>query len=549
MRCRCSIPDSLPAHVEILITIFAGLGLFFTGIRLIGHNLKQMTGRRLRALVGKAVADNRSATLYGLAAGAVMQSVNAVIFLLSTLVSTGVITTRQALPLINWANLGTSMIVLVAAVNLHLAVLMMVGLTGVAYYLRLDQSARYRHLVGLLLGLGLLFLGIDFIKTGAAPLKYAAWMQDLLKPTAQSVSLGFLLGVAVTLVAQSSSTVSVVAMTLAAAGVLDVAHGSAVVMGAGLASGISAWLLGHNLPGSARQLVVYQLILKTSGVAAFSALLMLEVFTGWPMLLAAFRALGLSPAMALAAVYVLLQIISDLAVHPFHHAIEHFLAHRHPPTDEEVLGKPHFLTDQGLAEPETALTLVDCEHHRLLQDLPRFVDPLRADGPDAAYTAEVLLSAGTAVARECDHFITALADQHRSRDVLERTIVLRERNDLIMGLQETVHDFHMAAATPNPPEPVRDLLHSLTESLHLILELLADTHNNPDSDDLDMLRTLTQDRSDMMDSVRKRLLSLGESLPTTHQQTVFACTTLFERAVWLVRRHVLSLGVLTPASS
>ena len=276
MRCRCSIPDSLPAHVEILITIFAGLGLFFTGIRLIGHNLKQMTGRRLRALVGKAVADNRSATLYGLAAGAVMQSVNAVIFLLSTLVSTGVITTRQALPLINWANLGTSMIVLVAAVNLHLAVLMMVGLTGVAYYLRLDQSARYRHLVGLLLGLGLLFLGIDFIKTGAAPLKYAAWMQDLLKPTAQSVSLGFLLGVAVTLVAQSSSTVSVVAMTLAAAGVLDVAHGSAVVMGAGLASGISAWLLGHNLPGSARQLVVYQLILKTSGVAAFSALLMLE---------------------------------------------------------------------------------------------------------------------------------------------------------------------------------------------------------------------------------------------------------------------------------
>lgn len=49
--------------VDILINIFAGLGLFFTGIRLIGHNLKQMTGRRLRALVGKAVADSRSATL------------------------------------------------------------------------------------------------------------------------------------------------------------------------------------------------------------------------------------------------------------------------------------------------------------------------------------------------------------------------------------------------------------------------------------------------------------------------------------------------------
>lgn len=532
--------------MDILITIFAGLGLFFTGIRLIGHNLKQMTGRRLRALVGKAVADGRSATLYGLAAGAVMQSVNAVIFLLSTLVSTGVITTRQALPLINWANLGTSMIVLLASVNLHLAVLMLVGLTGVAYYLRLDQSARHRHLVGLLLGVGLLFLGIDFIKTGAAPLKYAPWLQDLLKPTAQSVSLGFLMGVAVTLVAQSSSTVTVVAMTLASAGALDLAHGSAVVLGAGLASGISAWMLGHNLPGSARQLVTYQLILKTSGVAAFGALLLLEAFTGLPLFMAGFQALGLTPAMGLAAVYVLLQIISDLAVHPFHHAIEHFLAHHHPPTDEEVLGKPRFLTDQGLAEPETALALVDCEHHRLLQDLPRFVDALRTDAPQTRYATDVLLSAGTTVARECDHFITALADQHRSRDVLERTIVLRERNDLIMSLQETVHDFHLAAADKHQPEPVQQLLHSLTESLHMMLEVLADTHHNQDADDLDMLRTLTQDRSDMMDAVRRRLLAMGESLPPANQQTVFACTTLFERAVWLVRRHVLSLGVLAP---
>ena len=45
--------------------------------------------------------------------------------------------------------------------------------------------------------------------------------------------------------------------------------------------------------------------------------------------------------------------------------------------------------------------------------------------------------------------------------MLERTIVLRERNDLIMSLQETVHDFHVAAAEKDTPEPVPQLLHSL----------------------------------------------------------------------------------------
>ena len=41
---------------------------------------------------------------------------------------------------------------------------------------------------------------------------------------------------------------------------------------------------------------------------------MLEVFTGWPMLLAAFRALGLSPAMALAAVWLVRRHVLSLGV-------------------------------------------------------------------------------------------------------------------------------------------------------------------------------------------------------------------------------------------
>lgn len=534
--------------MDILITIFAGLGLFFTGVRLIGQHLRQMTGRRLRALVTQAVAGSRSSAMYGLAAGAVMQSVNAVIFLLSTLVSTGVIDTRKALPLIGWANLGTSMIVLLASVDLHLAVLTLIGLTGVAFYLKLDQSTRHRHLVGLLLGVGLLFLGIDFIKTGAYPLKHAEWLQGYVGSSSQSLALGFALGVLVTVVAQSSSTITVVAMTVASVGLLDVPHGTAVVLGAGLASGLTAWMLGHNLSGSAKQLVVYQFVLKAAGVFTFAVLLGIEHLSGWPMFMAACQALGLSASATLAVVYVVLQILCDVAVHPFHHQIEHALAHHFPPSHEEVLGKPRFLNESGLAEAETALDLVDCEHQRLLAELPLYVDPLRAEGPESVYAVDVLRAAGAAVARECDHFITALADHHHSRDVLERTVVLRERNELIESLQETVHDFHQAVAALTDPRPaVRELLHGLTESLHMLLELLADTHRDHDTDDLGLLRALTQDRSDMMDGLRRRILGLGDDLPATQQQTVFASTTLFERAVWLLRRHVLSLDVLDRA--
>lgn len=531
--------------MDVLISIFAGLGLFITGVRLIGQHLRQLAGRRLRIMVTRAMAGSGSAVVFGLVAGAVMQSVNAVIFLLSTLVNTGVIDTRRALPLIGWANLGTSMIVLLASVDMHWAVLTLIGLTGLAFHFRLDQSVNHRHLVGLLLGVGLLFLGIDFIKTGAYPLKHAEWLQGYVGFSSRSLALGFAVGFLVTLVAQSSSTITVVAMTVASVGVLDVPHGTVVVLGAGLASGVNAWLLGHNLTGSSRQLVVYQFLLKAAGVLLFALLLGLEYVSGVPMFLAACQALGLSPSATLAAVYVALQILCDVAVHPFHHRIEHALEHHFPPSHEETLGKPRFLSETGLEEAESALELVDCEHQRLLAELALYVDPLREEGPESIYAVDVLRSAGAAVARECDHFITALADRHHSRDVLERTVVLRERNELIESLQETVHDFHQEVAGLADPRPVvHDMLRGLTESLHMLLTVLADTHHNHDADDLALLRALTADRSDVMDGLRRQVLALGEDLPAAQQQTVFACTTLFERAVWLLRRHVLSLDVL-----
>lgn len=254
--------------MEIAIKIFAGLGLFFIGVRLIADHLKQMTGQRLRALVARAVSNNRSAALLGLTSGAVLGSASAVIFLLATLVTARALNTRRALPVINWANLGTSMIVLLAATNLYLMVLVLLGLTGVAYFRHFNQSARFRHLVGATLGIGLLFLGLEFIKEGATALKYAPWLKEIVSSSGQSYGLSFVLGLVVTLLAQSSSTITVVAMTVAGVGLLDVSHGIAVVLGAGLASGISTWMLGHNLHGSARQLALYQLCWRGGDDAA-----------------------------------------------------------------------------------------------------------------------------------------------------------------------------------------------------------------------------------------------------------------------------------------
>ena len=51
--------------MDIFASIFAGLGLFFIGIRLIGTNLKQLAGRRMRLLITKAVSGRGSVAVFG----------------------------------------------------------------------------------------------------------------------------------------------------------------------------------------------------------------------------------------------------------------------------------------------------------------------------------------------------------------------------------------------------------------------------------------------------------------------------------------------------
>lgn len=532
--------------MDIAAPLMAGLGLFFIGLRLVSTHLKQLAGRRLRRMLATAMAGRGRLALLGLAAGAVMQSVNAVTFVLVALVTAGAIDTRKAFSVINWANIGTSMLVVLAAINLHLAALVLVGLVGLAHYLHLDQSARYRHVVGALLGICLLFLGIDFVKSGSVLLKAWPSLRDALGASSgHSPQWPFLLGMLVAIVAQSSSTVTVIAMAMASAGLLAFETGSLLVVGSGLGSGLSAWLLAGRLDGSARQLILWQVILRASGVLLALLLLALEAVSGWPGLRAALHTWQLSPAAQLAAVFLWLQLLSWLAVALAGKRLVHAVESMAPPSVQELLGKPRYIDDPVLIEePTSALLLADREQQHLLGFLPQFLDPLRdeasRDGPDTT----TLLNAQRQVLRSCDHFLADLVDRHHSRDVQEHSNVLRQRNELLGSLQETLAEL-ARECTPLAGHPqTRSLGHGMVEALHLMLQTLAETAVGRQTDDRALLLDLTQDRSELMDDIRRKLLGTEVHLPQDLQHAALTVTGLFERSVWLMRRYVLHLDLL-----
>jgi phosphate:Na+ symporter len=548
---------------EIVGSVLGGLGLFFIGIKLIGTHLQQMTGRRFRGLIMRAVDRPWRAGLLGAAAGAITQSTNAVTFIVMSLVTARMVTVRKALPLVSWANVGTSLLVLVATFDLMVFVFYLLGLVGMGYYFNVDKSSRFRHLAGALLGVGLLFLGLQFIKTGAAPLRELEVVRDFLVLAADSYVLVFLIGLGLTLITQSSATVSVVAVVMTSIGLFTMNQTMMIIYGASLGSAFSILLLTANLQGIARQLALYQMVLKGVGVVVLLALFILETRAGIPLVQALVQQLTSDISLQAAWVYLIFQVVASGLMSVLQQPTYRLLQHLSPTTREEELARPVYLYDQALDEAESALDLVEKEQARLLRFLPDYLpaDSLATAG--APFALETLYAANRSVTGEAATFITDLMDRHQDRLSLQRMINIQGRNALIGDLQDSVREFtktldRIAQSTPNGSAdnagvaalgsaPVgaplgTPLGTALCEGLHALLSTLVEANETLDADDLQMLQLLTSDRTELMERIRHRLLREGQELPFSVHEALFAATSLFERIVWLMRRYALLLA-------
>ena len=531
--------------MDILGTIFAGLGLFFIGIKLISGNLRAMSGRAFRRTIARMTERPLATAAIGVAGGALTQSTNAMTFIVISLVTSGVIELRRALPIVIWANLGTSALVLLATLDMHLMILFVLGITGLGFYLDLDKSNRYGALLGALLGIGLLFFGLDMIKIGAAPLQEFDLVREVLEMASQSLLLGFLIGVFVTLVVQSSATVSVISVTLIGVGVLTFNQSVMIVFGASLGSGLSVFLLGANLEGRGRQLALFQLLLKVSGLLLIIPLFLAEVWSGMPPLIAQLQTMVPSVDTQVALIYLLLQLASCLAMTVLAAPAARLVERLSPPSQEEVLSRPRYLYAQAIEDTESALGLVEREQARLIGRLPLYLDEIRDEpAPDrdtegAELDAQRLHRASASVAAACNAFLCELTERASAHSAFEQIINLQSRNALIVQLQEScielVESLSFSRSEGNRGD--EPLLRSIAESMHALLATLADSLDSPARDDLDLLLEVTHDRSAVMQRVRADLLERSPTLSAAEKQQLLNATSLVERIRWLVRRY------------
>lgn len=198
--------------MQIMAPFLAGLGLFFCGVNFLSANLTPLAGRRFRVVLTRLLRRPWLAAFTGILAGIVTQSTNAVTYVVIGLVSGGVVDKRRAILIPTWAHVGTSVLVILVAIDFKVAASYLVALAGFAVYFGVDRTDRARHVVGALLGIGLLFLGLDTLKTGAGPLRDLLIRDGLIASLVGHPLLLLLAGIGLTVICQSSTVVGAIAV-------------------------------------------------------------------------------------------------------------------------------------------------------------------------------------------------------------------------------------------------------------------------------------------------------------------------------------------------
>jgi phosphate:Na+ symporter len=534
---------------QLLALFLAGLALFFHGVSGVRTHLQGLTSRRLRRQLAGWSRRPLLAGAGGFLFGAITQSSTAVAFVLTSLVSGGLMSVAHALPIVAWANLGTVPLVFFASLNAHLAFLYLLGLAGLALAFDLG-SARARPALSALFSIGLLFLGLQLMKDAFAPLPGFSWFRDLAGFVQGSALATFVAGALLRVLVQSSSAIAVIAIALAHGGLFSADQAAMMMFGTGAGVGLSIFLLSSNLRGVPRQIALYQALINASAALVLFALYYIERHTGAPLVLSLAATLAPAPdsPVRLAYAFLFLQSAAVAAALLGSRPASAWLARICPPTDEQDLSRPRFISPEALADPDSALELADKEQIALLAELPAQLDTLRATSCSTSPPTppSVRHRAALSIAAEIQAYLRELVEQAPDHHASARLLALEQRHALVVSLTDTIHDFTVTLGRlRTSASPPASLLDSLLESLDTLLLTAVDAARASDPKEAALLLRLSSDRGELMERLRRRLLADPDSaLDHARKSDLFYATSLFERAVWLLRQFALSQQAL-----
>jgi phosphate:Na+ symporter len=255
-----------------LFTVLGGLGVFLFGLRVMSGGLQKLAGAGLRSVLAGLTRNRFTGVFSGFLITCAVQSSSATTVLVVSFANAGLLTLTQALGLVMGANIGTTVtawIVSLLGFKLKIAAFAL-PIIGFGFPLSLLKSPRTKHVSEVMIGFGLLFLGLSFLKdavpdfqSNPAAFEFA---QNLTGYGFGSTLLFVVLGALLTVAVQSSSASTAITLTMVAKGWIDLPLAAAMILGENIGTTITAQLASIGANRNARRVATFHTLFNVIGV-------------------------------------------------------------------------------------------------------------------------------------------------------------------------------------------------------------------------------------------------------------------------------------------
>ena len=257
-----------------VLSLVAGVGIFLMACQMMSSNLESASSAKLKSLFSKVSRSKLLGVGVGTAVTAVVQSSSASIVMVLGFVNAGVMSLLQATTIIFGANIGTTVTAQIVSLGLSGSgalsmTVVFSGFAGVGAVLNLFcKNDRWKKVGGILAGFGMLFVGLGLMSGSMGDFARMDAVKEFLAGIRNPLLL-VAVGTVLTAVVQSCSVTTSVAVTMVAAGLVDLNQGIYLTIGANIGA-VSPVVLASLASGkNAKRTALVHVLFNCVGAALF----------------------------------------------------------------------------------------------------------------------------------------------------------------------------------------------------------------------------------------------------------------------------------------
>lgn len=240
------------------------MALLLWALRLVRTGVFRWGGAAVRRWVGYGTRNRLAAFLAGVAATIAVQSSTATALMTASMAGQGFMTTAMALAVMLGADVGTSLVARLLAVDLHWLSPSLLLIGGALHALGGEHRGR-RALARILVGIGLMLLALKLLGAATLPVRESALVQAMLEALGGEPLFALIVAAALTAAVHSSLATVMLAGSLAGAGVIGTETAVALVLGANLGGAVPAVLATSADGAAARRVPLGNLLVRVTG--------------------------------------------------------------------------------------------------------------------------------------------------------------------------------------------------------------------------------------------------------------------------------------------